>query len=544
MANKTKQQNKQTQGATKQTEQNQSGSKQAGKRKLLQTPERKPNFTTLTKKPTPSDYHEPSDIDDTSSQLNQSSSCSTPVPLNEDFDDNQAQAQPQHISDKFQQHISYMRSTEVDITELLTKQPIKFQDEFHASFGQPLNIQIHRISQSLKITSKTLTQHEKILQATSFFNTQVKITESPATTSHSPTEQNYQKCIIFNVSLAIDEDEIKQQTGAIQVKRIVAANKNLTHMVILSYPDVIPNSVNIGYLHFKTSMYIPRPIRCNRCQRFGHPTHACKTMSIKCSYCSGKHSYEQCTTKENNLPPHCSNCGANHSAAFNKCPFYLKVKEALIIRANEGMSYKEALAKASSSTTTTSAQVNNQPQYKTQQPVTTSDYQQFTELATQNKYDIQGITVSLKHQEHEIESLKATVASQAKQIETLTKSLIDIQTSTQATITSLFESFTEKFLLQQIQANDLIVNRLKELMHTEIHALKQEIEKQIQQSIPSRLPQPISSSHKTTAKRSSQSELLFKDINCDPPKDIQFDLASNFIATFQQLRNAEQNLTK
>lgn len=493
MAGKSKQQNKQTTYASKQTT----------KRKLLQTPEHKGKFTALHKKSAPTEYH--SDLDETTSQLDVTDETITPVSItendeNEEIEEMQTQAQAQHSSDSNTKYISFMQSTEVDITDLINNQPIKFQDEFHKTFGQPLNIQIHRITHSIKITSQSLQQHQNILKTTSFFNIQVQVTENaqttPQTTSHATKQPTLQKCIIFNVSLSINDQEIQESTKALQVKRIVAANKNLTHMVILSYADeeLIPHSVKIGYLNFKTSLYIPRPIRCNKCQRFGHPTSACKSASNKCSYCAGAHTYDQCTTKRNNLPPHCSNCGAEHSAAFNRCPYYTQVKEALTIRAEERISYKEALTRVRPPSNSTANQSTSQTQSQTAQ---VADSLEIREQILQNKYDMQALTFQLKQQDQEIQELKATVASQTKLIETLTATLHEFQTTCKSNINSLFDKFTKNVLDHQNKANDLITNKIKDLMNTEIQNLKHELEIRIKSihitpaTSPPKLPESI-----------------------------------------------------
>ena len=47
----------------------------------------------------------------------------------------------------------------------------------------------------------------------------------------------------------------------------------------------IPDSLKICYLNIPVSQYVPNPIRCYKCQRFGHVTGTCK-HSETCARCS------------------------------------------------------------------------------------------------------------------------------------------------------------------------------------------------------------------------------------------------------------------
>ena len=144
-------------------------------------------------------------------------------------------------------------------------------------------------------------------------------------------------------------------------------------VVILTYaPDFnIPSHVYIGYSSHKTEPYIPKPIRCNHCQRVGHTTKNCRSQQRKCSYCSDNHIYGDCPTRTANQSPKCANCGG-HSAAYRQCIYYTNTSTALHIRANEGLTYKEALTKAKQQQQPTAIPTNTTPTYSNTvtQPIT------------------------------------------------------------------------------------------------------------------------------------------------------------------------------
>ena len=86
----------------------------------------------------------------------------------------------------------------------------------------------------------------------------------------------------------------------------------------------VPAELRINFIgKFYVRPYVTKPIRCYRCQRFGHVAAACLAKGERCSMCSGPHRTQQCLTKMQNsetINLKCANCGEPHSANSNKCP--------------------------------------------------------------------------------------------------------------------------------------------------------------------------------------------------------------------------------
>ena len=99
--------------------------------------------------------------------------------------------------------------------------------------------------------------------------------------------------------------------------------------------------VTIGYMTFKTSLYIPRPLRCYKCNRFGHVASKCKNKD-RCSQCGGDHPRSSC----NQSVKKCVSCGGNHSAADRTCLRYKKEAEIIKIKITSKISYAEACKRA------------------------------------------------------------------------------------------------------------------------------------------------------------------------------------------------------
>ncbi|GFX07757.1 hypothetical protein TNCV_4160261 [Trichonephila clavipes] len=70
----------------------------------------------------------------------------------------------------------------------------------------------------------------------------------------------------------------------------------------------LPSKIKAGYLNCEVRPYIPNPLRCFKCQRFGHS---------QTSY-SGQHTCSRCASvghasTDSILKPKCINCSQLHS---------------------------------------------------------------------------------------------------------------------------------------------------------------------------------------------------------------------------------------
>ncbi|GFT99318.1 uncharacterized protein TNCV_3162121 [Trichonephila clavipes] len=99
--------------------------------------------------------------------------------------------------------------------------------------------------------------------------------------------------------------------GVIQVRRITI-KKDATviptkHMILTFNNPNLPATVKAGYLNCKIRPYVPNPLRCFKCQRFGHSQTACRGQ-LTCSRCATVgHPSTDCT-----LEPKCVNCFQSH----------------------------------------------------------------------------------------------------------------------------------------------------------------------------------------------------------------------------------------
>lgn len=109
--------------------------------------------------------------------------------------------------------------------------------------------------------------------------------------------------------------------------------------VILTFAmSVLPKEIKAGYLNLKVDPYIPNPLRCFRCHRYGHTSDKCKRKAI-CARCGSE---EHINDRECTETPHCINCQKDHSAYSKDCSQWLLEKNIQRLRVTENLSFFEA----------------------------------------------------------------------------------------------------------------------------------------------------------------------------------------------------------
>lgn len=248
--------------------------------------------------------------------------------------------------------IAYIRGTHRKITSC---NPIQVNHDIIAAFGSVKRIE--RRGESLKVFCLSPKQRDLILKCkqigsievtTSLPNAEVRRQRTgTADLSASP---HFERVVITGVPTDIQDADVIEATGADELERIRRTDTNTgvkvpTLAVILKYScdiNQIPRMVRIGYMVFKTRIYIPRVTRCYKCQKFGHIAKNCFRTFQVCSICSGDHSFNQCP---NSAVKKCANCSGPHSANDRECPRYIVARHVTHHAAVNRMSYKDALIK-------------------------------------------------------------------------------------------------------------------------------------------------------------------------------------------------------
>ncbi|XP_055928554.1 uncharacterized protein LOC129959691 [Argiope bruennichi] len=103
---------------------------------------------------------------------------------------------------------------------------------------------------------------------------------------------------LFNVPIEEITQKLKSQ-GVTHVRRITIRRDgqllNTKHLVLTFNSSTIPEYIKAGYLRLSVRAYVPNPLRCFQCQRFGHSKSSCRG-TMTCARCAEvNHDSTNCT---------------------------------------------------------------------------------------------------------------------------------------------------------------------------------------------------------------------------------------------------------
>ena len=142
----------------------------------------------------------------------------------------------------------------------------------------------------------------------------------------------------------LDEEEIASELldqGVLSVRNITIKkdgniiNSN-TYILTFSKPSP-PEKLCIGYLSVHVDLFIPDPLRCFKCQRYGHGRDSCKNLPA-CFRCGQQgHDSTDCQRAAK-----CANCQGDNVAASKDCPVWKKEKHIQKVKTENHLGYPEA----------------------------------------------------------------------------------------------------------------------------------------------------------------------------------------------------------
>ena len=174
-----------------------------------------------------------------------------------------------------------------------------------------------------------------LLSSTKLANTAVKITPHR---SLNTTRGVISSRFLEGASDADLLDDLRNQ-GVTKVKRILRNKKDPTNAIILTFGSpVMKDQVLVLNQALEVKAYLPPPMRCFKCQKFGHTKTKCAKKHIVCPKCADAHPENECQTDTLK----CANCNGQHSTFDKQCPKYIEIKRLLEISAKKRISIKEA----------------------------------------------------------------------------------------------------------------------------------------------------------------------------------------------------------
>ncbi|XP_041913036.1 uncharacterized protein LOC121677948 [Alosa sapidissima] len=217
--------------------------------------------------------------------------------------------------------------------------PIQLTKSLHKDIGEVRSAKQLR-NGSLLVICKSDEQQQKAIKTNKLNGQRVKCSMA--------YDKNFVRGVISGIPLSESVDSVKEGIQNVKVreaKRLKTRRNGVicdSLSVLLTFDEAkLPGKVLIGYMSYDVKVYIPPPLRCFKCQRYGHVAAICKGKQ-RCSKCSGEHEYGKC---EEGAKLKCCNCGGEHSAAYGGCEANKRMQEVQRIKVVQGVSYAEATKK-------------------------------------------------------------------------------------------------------------------------------------------------------------------------------------------------------
>ena len=163
------------------------------------------------------------------------------------------------------------------------------------------------------------------------------------------TSLNTSRGIIRCPDLAgVSEEEIvlnladQSSTAARRITIFRDNEKRNTNTIVLTFKtSILPRVLKVGYLKVPVEMYIPNPLQCYPCFKYGHHEKECRLyggdeLCRRCGITGVTHDESRCTNDVK-----CVNCCKDHPSTSHSCEIWKREKE-VTIKYREGVSFPEA----------------------------------------------------------------------------------------------------------------------------------------------------------------------------------------------------------
>ena len=218
--------------------------------------------------------------------------------------------------------------------------PFVIEKQIESLIGTPKSVKKLK-NKTLLVETNRKSQTENLLKITSFFNLKVSVSQH--------NSLNSSKGIIRDRMLKGEsEDSIVEYlrpqgvTGCKRFKIKKEGQSVETNTLLLTFDRVnVPKSLKIFYRVVPVDVYVPNPLRCFNCQRFGHHEKNCtEDPGSVCKNCGADGHAHQTSQCKN--PTKCISCGKDHSPKSNICEVWLKEKAIMKLKVTNNISYLEA----------------------------------------------------------------------------------------------------------------------------------------------------------------------------------------------------------
>ena len=205
--------------------------------------------------------------------------------------------------------------------------------------SDPFNIRKLRNREILIEVDKEA-QSSKLLKTTKLHLTMenvIPITVSPHYSLN--TKKGAIRCL--DIKECSDEEILEglKDEAVIKLDRILVfrdGQRKPTGTFILTFQSqTLQKYIRVGYYRVAVSQFIPNPVRCYKCQKFGHTKFNCRKNEV-CTKCGQE---DHTDSQECKNEAKCVNCQGNHASNEKECLKWKEEKEIQRIKAERAISY-------------------------------------------------------------------------------------------------------------------------------------------------------------------------------------------------------------
>ena len=235
-------------------------------------------------------------------------------------------------------YIKFMVISSQDNRKVAAKSPFKINRELIKIMGaEPHGVTKQR-SGELMVELRSKEQERKLERVSSFLDIPVTVRphKSLNTSRGVIKHSDFQDCT--------KEEFVDEFPDVIHARRIHVRKGDVripTNTIVLTFDcPKPPTSLRAGYLTVPVRPYIPFPLRCFKCHKFGHGKDKCRRPNALCGRCGKEHADQhQCTAAA-----HCINCKGDHPAFSKQCPKFMEEQAILRYKAEHGGTFQQARA--------------------------------------------------------------------------------------------------------------------------------------------------------------------------------------------------------
>ena len=235
-------------------------------------------------------------------------------------------------------YVKCMVISSQDNRKVAAKSPFKIQRELVKILGAEPHGDTKQRSGDLMVELHGKEQERKLERVASFLDIPVTVRphKSLNTSRGVIKHSDFQDCA--------EEEFVDEFPDVIAALRIHVRKGDVripTNTIVLTFDcPKPPTSLRAGYLTVPVRPYVPFPMRCFKCHKFGHGKDKCRRPNALCGRCSKEHADQhQCTAAA-----HCINCKGDHPAFSKQCPKFVEEQAILRYKAEHGGTFQQARA--------------------------------------------------------------------------------------------------------------------------------------------------------------------------------------------------------